>query len=134
LPIRLYFPKGERKESTTTYLQFNSPQARLAACRALMSKTYTGRLIYCFLAKDKKKEDRAASGPGSASGASASAMVQVADANAMEVDAPQPVVLEVDKTRTRLDERLLMAAQARGIPAPTVEWLKKLQKKPSHKK
>jgi hypothetical protein len=129
-PTRVLVPKGDKALNSAVFLQFESAAVRDAAYTALLSKTYMGRLVYCFLAKDKKEEQAAAAGSGSASSASALAVVQVADPNAMDVDASQPVVLEVDKTRTRLAERLLMAAQARGIPPPTAEWLKKLQKKP----
>lgn len=119
-PTRVLVPKGQKANASVVFLQFESAAIRDAAYMALLRKTYKGRLVYCFLAKEKKEEQAAA---GSASGASASAVVQDADPNAMDVDAPKVVVLEVDKTRTHLAERLDMAATARGIPAPTVESL-----------
>lgn len=125
MPRRVHYPRDGKKGSIA-YLEFESVQARQAAYRALLCKTYCGRIIFCFLAKGKGKKGAAVgAGPGPDAPAADGPALAVAPAGpeAMEVDVPVIVELQRDRDHAELDERLRMAAEARGIPAPSLESL-----------
>jgi hypothetical protein len=124
MPTKVLFARSDKP--STTFLQFESSHIRDAAFRALLCKTHNRRIIFCYRAQEKGKKGAAVgAGPGPDAPAADGPALAVAPAGpeAMEVDVPVIVELKHDRGHSQLDERLRMAAEARGIQAPSLESL-----------